>query len=77
MPGVGKDVERSLKKSRRKLLQLELILQSFRHDEFSGESGPDEIVERLVNVRARIGRHRNLPQRDQSVGHDRNGENKK
>ena len=77
MPRVGKNVERRLKGSGRKLLQLELILPWFRHQEFSGESGPDEIIERLVNVRPRIGQHRNLSQRDQSVGHDHKGENKK
>ena len=74
MPGIGKDVGRGLKGSRRKLLQMELVLQSFRHQELSSESGPDAIVERLVNVRARIGRYCDLSQRDESVGYDRKGE---
>jgi hypothetical protein len=73
-PGIGKDLSRGLKGSQRKLLQMKLILQSFRHQELSSESGPDGIVERLVNVRARIRRYGNLSQRDQSVGYDRKGE---
>ena len=77
VPGIGKKADRGLKRSRRKLLLIELILQCFRHKELSDESGTDDVAEWLVNVRRGIGRHRNPSQRDHSVGHNRKGENAK
>jgi hypothetical protein len=67
-------IDGCLEERRCKLLQLELILLCFRHQELSGESRLDEIVERLVNVGARMSCDCNLPQREKSVGHNREGE---
>jgi hypothetical protein len=60
-----------VEKGWRRLLHIELILLRFRRQEPTGESGPDEVIERLMNVRVGIGRHCNLSQRDKPVGDDR------
>ncbi|HKY09272.1 MAG TPA: hypothetical protein VJQ55_13560 [Candidatus Binatia bacterium] len=51
MPGIGEKFDRGVKNRWRELVQIEVVVQRFRHEELSGESGADEVVERLVRVR--------------------------